>query len=328
MTFRALMATEADEGITTHLVDMAEDQLMHGDVLVRVEYSTVNFKDAYAITGLADLIAQFPMIPGIDFAGVVESSAFPGIEPGDRVVLNGWGVGQRHFGGYAQKARVNGEWLVKIPELLSTKDAMAIGTAGYTAMLCVLTLERGGITPESGDILVTAASGGVGSISIALLSSLGFRVVASSGRPENIPYLMDLGASQVIDRSILSDPGEPLGTPKWAGAIDSVGGYTLANVLSQLRYGGVVAACGVVQGWELPATLFPFIRRNITLVGIDSVTAPMSMRQAAWNRLAVDLDLDKLEQAIEVAGLSDIQRVIDRVAAGNARGRTVIDVNA
>ncbi len=327
MSFRAMTASRVNDKITTRFVEMTDDDLMPGDVVVRVDYSTVNFKDAHAISGLADVIRQFPMIPGIDFAGTVESSSYPDIAAGDRVVLNGWGVGQGHFGGYAQKARVKGEWLIRIPDAFSTRDAMAIGTAGYTAMLCVIALEQRGITPGHGDILVTGASGGLGSIAIALLSKLGFRVVASTGRPNEEPYLRSLGASAIIDRHLLSEPGEPLGEERWAGAIDSVGSHTLATVLGQLRYGGVIAACGVAQGWDLPVSLLPFIRRNATLIGIDSVMAPLESRQEAWRRLALDLDLDKLAQTTQVVALSDIKQVVDRMVVGAVRGRTVIDVN-
>ena len=269
MTFKALLAEKAGETITTSVVDMNDQDLMPGDVSIAVDYSTVNFKDALAITGRADVIRQFPLIPGIDLAGTVEASSYPGLAVGDRVVANSWGLSQTHHGGYAQKARVKGEWLVKIPAPLSTKDAMAIGTAGYTAMLSVLALEHGGITPQRGDILVTGANGGVGSIAIAILSGLGYRVVASTGRPEEADYLRELGAAEVIDRRTLSEPGAPLAAEKWAGAIDSVGSHTLVNVLAHTMYRGVVTACGLAQGLDLPGSMLPFILRNVTLAGID-----------------------------------------------------------
>ena len=328
MTFKALLADKADEPITTSVVDMDERDLMPGDVSIAVDYSTVNFKDALAITGRADVIQQFPLIPGIDLAGTVEASSFSGIAVGDRVVANSWGLSQTHHGGYAQKARVKGEWLVKIPAPLSTKDAMAIGTAGYTAMLSVLALEHGGITPRRGDILVTGANGGVGSIAIAILSGLGYRVIASTGRPEEADYLRDLGAAEVIDRHTLSEPGAPLAAEKWAGAIDSVGSHTLANVLAYTRYRGVVTACGLAQGLDLPGSMLPFILRNVTLAGIDSVNAPQEARIEAWLRLARDLDLGKLARATQVVGLAEVPAVVSRIFEGKVRGRTVVDVNA
>src|SRR5512134_396570 len=290
MTFKALRAAKTGDAISTSVVEMNEQDLMPGDVPIAVDYSTVNFKDALAITGRADIIQQFPLIPGIDLAGTVEASSFPGIAVGDRVVANSWGLSQTHHGGYAQKARVKGEWLVKIPSPLSTKDAMAIGTAGYTAMLSVLALEHGGLTPRRGDILVTGANGGVGSIAIAILSGLGYRVIASTGRPEEADYLRELGAAEVIDRHTLSEPGAPLAAEKWAGAIDSVGSHTLANVLAQTQYRGIVTACGLAQGLDLPGSVLPFILRNVTLAGIDSVNAPQEARIEAWSRLARDLN--------------------------------------
>ena len=328
MTFKALLADKAGETISTSVVEMDEQDLMPGDVSIAVDYSTVNFKDALAITGRADVIQQFPLIPGIDLAGTVEASSFPGIAVGDRVVANSWGLSQTHHGGYAQKARVKGEWLVKIPAPLSTKDAMAIGTAGYTAMLSVLALEHGGITPRRGDILVTGANGGVGSIAIAILSGLGYRVIASTGRPEEADYLRELGAAEVIDRHTLSEPGAPLAAEKWAGAIDSVGSHTLANVLAYTRYRGVVTACGLAQGLDLPGSMLPFILRNVTLAGIDSVNAPQEARVEAWLRLARDLDLGKLARATQVVGLAEVPAVVSRIFEGKVRGRTVVDVNA
>lgn len=328
MTFQALLATKTGETISTGVVILGEEDLMPGDVVVAIDYSTVNYKDALAITGRADVIRQFPLIPGIDFAGTVESSSYPGIAVGDRVVANGWGLSQTHHGGYAQKARVKGEWLIKLPATFSTKDAMAIGTAGYTAMLSVLALEHGGLTPQRGDILVTGANGGVGSIAIAILSGLGYRVVASTGRLEEGEYLRSLGAAEIIDRRTLSEPGAPIAKERWVGAVDSVGSRTLANVLAQTRYRGVVAACGLAQGADLPASVLPFILRNVTLAGIDSVNAPQEARVEAWARLARDLDLGKLARTTQVVGLAEVPAVTGRMFEGKVRGRTVVDVNA
>jgi acrylyl-CoA reductase (NADPH) len=328
MTFKALLATKEGDKLSIGAVQLQEQDLMPGDVLVAIDYSTVNYKDALAVTGRAEVIRQFPLIPGIDFAGTVEASSYPGIAVGDRVVANGWGLSQTHHGGYAQKARVKGEWLVKIPDAFSTKGAMAVGTAGYTAMLSVLALEHGGLTPQRGDILVTGANGGVGSIAIAILSSLGYRVIASTGRPEESEYLYSLGAAEILDRRTLSDPGAPIASERWGGAIDSVGSVTLANVLAKTRYRGVVAACGLAQGMDLPASVLPFILRNVTLAGIDSVNAPQEMRALAWSRLARDLDLSKLERTTQVVHLNDVPAVADLMFKGKVQGRTVVDVNA
>ena len=328
MTFKALLATKAGDKISASVVEMAEQDLMPGDVTVRVDYSTVNFKDAMALSGVVDVIKQFPLIAGIDFAGAVEASSYPGIAVGDRVVANSWGLSQTHHGGYAQKARVKGEWLVKIPAPFSTKDAMAIGTAGYTAMLSVLALEHGGLTPQRGDILVTGANGGVGSIAIAILSDLGYRVIASTGRLDESDYLRSLGAAEIIERRTLSEAGAPIASERWAGAVDSVGSHTLANVLAQTKYRGVVTACGLAQGMDLPASVLPFILRNVTLAGIDSVNAPQEARIQAWSRLARDLDLRKLARTTQVVGLAEVPAVAGRLLAGKVRGRTVVDVNA
>lgn len=300
---------------------------MPGDVTVAVEYSTVNYKDAMAVTGRGAVIRKFPLIPGIDFAGIVEASTHPGIAVGDRVAANGWELSQTHHGGFAQKARVNGDWLIKLPDVFSTRDAMAIGTAGYTAMLSVLALEHGGITPDRGDILVTGANGGAGSVAIALLSKLGYRLIASTGRPDEADYLHALGAAEIIDRRTLSEPGKPIAAERWAGAIDSVGSHTLANVLAQTQYRGVVAAFGLAQGVDLPASMLPFILRNVTLAGIDSVNAPQDVRLQAWSRLARDLDLDKLARTTREVALADVPRVAGDVLAGKVRGRTVVNVN-
>ena len=328
MKFQALLASKTTDKITTSVVSLSESDLMPGDVVVDIDYSTVNYKDALAIIGRAPIIRQFPLIPGIDFAGTVKSSSYPGIAAGDRVVANGWGLSQTHHGGYAQRARVNGDWLVKLPAALSTKDAMAIGTAGYTAMLSVMALEHGGLTPQHGDVLVTGANGGVGSIAIALLSGLGYRVVASTGRLEESDYLRSLGAADIIDRRTLSESGAPIANERWAGAVDSVGSHTLANVLAQTQYRGVVTACGLAQGVDLPASVLPFILRNVTLAGIDSVNAPQQARVDAWARLARDLDLDKLARTTHVVGLADVPAVAEHMFAGKVQGRTVVDVNA
>ncbi|MFL6579341.1 MAG: MDR family oxidoreductase [Burkholderiales bacterium] len=328
MTFKALLATNTNKTISTSVVDMKEQDLMPGDVAIAVDYSTVNYKDAMAITGRVEVIRQFPLIPGIDLAGTVEASSYPGIAVGDRVVVNSWGLSQTHHGGYAQKARVKGEWVTKIPAAFSTRDAMAIGTAGYTAMLCVLALEHGGLTPKRGDILVTGANGGVGSIAIAILSHLGYRVIASTGRPEESDYLRDLGAAEIIERRTLSEPGAPIASERWAGAVDSVGSRTLANILAQTQYRGVVTACGLAQGMDLPASVLPFILRNVTLAGIDSVNAPREVRIEAWSRLARDLELSKLARTTQVVPLAEVPSVVSRMFEGKVRGRTVVDVNA
>lgn len=328
MTFKALVANKTDGKISTGMVDMDEQDLMAGDVSVAIDYSTVNFKDALALSGRSEVIKKFPLIPGIDFAGTVEASSYPGISVGDRVVANSWGLSQTHHGGYAQKARLKGEWLVKLPEPFSTKDAMAIGTAGYTAMLSVLALEHGGITPARGDIVVTGANGGVGSIAIALLSDLGYRVVASTGRPEEADYLRSLGAAEIIDRKALSEPKGPIAGERWAGAVDSVGSHTLVNVLAQTKYRGVVTACGLAQGVDLPGSVLPFILRNVTLAGIDSVNTPQEVRIEAWTRLARDLDLKKLARTINEIGLADVPGVVQKIFEGKVQGRTVVNVNA
>ncbi len=327
MTFKALLASKDGDTLSTTIVDLTEADLRDGDVTVAVDYSTVNYKDGMAVTGRLPVIQTFPLVPGIDLAGTVEASSHPDFKVGDRVVANGWGLSQTHHGGYAQKARLSGDWLVKLSELLSTKDAMAIGTAGYTAMLSVLALEHGGITPDKGDILVTGANGGVGSIAIALLSGLGYRVIASTGRPEETAYLRELGAAEIIDRNTLSEPGAPVAAERWASAIDSVGSHTLANVLAQTKYRGVVTSCGLAQGRDLPATVLPFILRNITLAGIDSVNAPQVVRLEAWARLARDLDLAKLARTTTVIGLAQVPDVAESILGGHVQGRTVVDVN-
>ena len=327
--FRAIRLAKTEGGQETQFLDLTEADLMDGDVTVRVDHSTVNYKDGLALTGKSPVVRVWPLIPGIDFAGVVESSSNPAFKPGDRVVLNGWGVGETHHGGYAQKARVKGDWLVKLPDAISNARAMAIGTAGYTAMLCVLALEKQGVTPDKGEVLVTGAAGGVGSVAIAILSKLGYRVIASSRRKDSEgDYLRGLGAADVIDAAELSAPGRPLGKERWAGAVDSVGSHTLANVLAQTRYGGAVAACGLAQGLDLPASVAPFILRGVTLAGIDSVMRPKADREDAWARLARDLDLAKLDAMTTTAGLSEVPRLGAEIVEGKVRGRVVIDVNA
>jgi len=328
-TFRAIRLAKTEGGQETQFLDLTEADLMDGDVTVRVDHSTVNYKDGLALTGKSPVVRVWPLTPGIDFAGVVESSSNPGFRPGERVVLNGWGVGETHHGGYAQKARVKGDWLVKLPDAISNARAMAIGTAGYTAMLCVLALEKQGVTPDTGEILVTGAAGGVGSVAIAILSKLGYRVIASSRRKDSEgDYLRGLGAADIIDAAELSAPGRPLGKERWAGAVDSVGSHTLANVLAQTRYGGAVAACGLAQGLELPGSVAPFILRGVTLAGIDSVMRPKADREDAWARLARDLDLAKLDAMSTTAGLSEVPRLGAEIVEGKVRGRVVIDVNA
>ena len=311
------------------MVELTDDDLMDGDVTVRIDYSTLNYKDALALTGNAPVVRVWPLTPGIDFSGVVETSSHAEFAAGDRVVLNGWGVGETHHGGLAQKARVKGDWLINAPSAISNAQAMAIGTAGYTAMLCVLALERGGVTPDKGDVLVTGAAGGVGGVAIAVLAKLGYRVIASSGRKDTEGvYLTGLGAAEIVDREELSAPGRPLGKERWAGAVDAVGSHTLANVLAQTRYGGIVAACGLAQGMDLPASVAPFILRGVTLAGIDSVMRPKADRVEAWDRLARDLDLAKLQAMTVPAALSEVPALASAILAGQVRGRVLVDVNA
>ena len=304
-----------------------ESQLPEGDVTVRVAYSTVNYKDALAITGKGPVVRQFPMVPGIDFAGAVESSRSAACSIGDMVILNGWGVGETHWGGFAQLARVKAEWLVPMPAAFTARQAMAIGTAGYTAMLCVMTLERHGVTPSSGEILVTGAAGGVGSVAVALLSKLGFHVVAMTGRLAETEFLKQLGAAEVLDRAQFANAGKPLAKERWAAAIDVVGTHTLANICASLRYGGIVAACGLAGGMDFLATVAPFILRGITLAGVDSVMRPRSDRLEAWRRLSRDLDIKKLDLLTEEISLSQVLERAPHCLQGNIRGRTVVDTN-
>jgi acrylyl-CoA reductase (NADPH) len=327
--FRALVL-EAGEGRPAASVrDLDESSLPAGDVLVDVGYSTINYKDGLAVRRGKPVVRSFPMVPGIDLAGTVLDSEHPGLVAGDRVVLNGFGVGETHWGGFANRARLRGDWLVKLPEGISAEQAMAIGTAGYTAMLCVLALEKHGVRPGDGDVVVTGAAGGVGSVAVAILSKLGHRVVASTGRLEEGDYLRGLGAADVIDRAELSEPNpRPLQSERWAGGVDAVGSHTLANVLAGTRYLGTVAACGLVQGNDLPTTVLPFILRGVTLVGIDSVMAPLSVRQEAWNRLARDLDAAHLAAMTTKIGLDQVDETCAAILEGRVRGRVVVDVNA
>lgn len=324
---QAIVINKDDDGYRSEIAQVSEADLPDGDVTVSVDYSTINFKDSLAITGSSPVVRSFPMIPGVDLAGTVEASSSDEFAVGDKVVLNGWGVGEKHWGGLAQKARLQADWLVPLPSAFSTRQAMAIGTAGYTAMLCVLGLERNGVTPDDGEVLVTGAAGGVGSVAISLLAKLGYTVVASTGRPEEADYLTGLGASSLIDRSELSEKGRPLGKERWAGAIDSVGSHTLANVCASMQYGGTVAACGLAQGFDLPATVMPFILRGVTLAGIDSVMCPKPARVEAWNRLAVDLEPERIEAMATEVSLAEAIPLAAQQLAGQVRGRVVVDVN-
>ena len=322
--FEALLLEKDDAGFRAGVTALDESRLPPGDVLVSNEYSTLNYKDGLALTQRAPVVRTWPMVPGIDGAGTVLESSHPDWRPGDRFVLNGWGVGETHWGCLAQRARLKGDWLVRRPEAFSARQAMAIGTAGYTAMLCVLALEQHGLAPGAGEVLVTGATGGVGSVAIALLARLGHRVVAASGKPQEADYLARLGATQVIDRAELAAPGKPLQKERWAAVVDAVGSHTLANALAQTRYGGVVAACGLAQGMDLPASVAPFILRGITLAGIDSVMCPRPRRDQAWARLARDLDPALLEAMTTEIGLDGALDAAARLMAGQVRGRIVV----
>ena len=325
--FKAILIEKDEAGYRAGLTEVDEARLPEGDVTVRVAYSTLNYKDALAITGKGPVVRSFPMVPGIDLVGTVEESRHAELRAGDTVVLNGWGVGETHWGGLAQRARVKGDWLVPLPAAYSPRQAMAIGTAGYTAMLCVMALERHGVTPERGEILVTGAAGGVGSVAVALLAKLGFTVVASTGRPQEADYLRTLGAADIVDRAQFSAPGKPLARERWAGAVDTVGSHTLANVCASMKYRGVVAACGLAQGMDLPATVAPFILRGVTLAGVDSVYCPRPERLEAWQRLARDLDARRLELIAHEIGLAEAIPVAADLLAGKVRGRVIVDVN-
>ena len=326
-TFRAIRVTKGEGGPTVAIEALGEADLMPGDVTVAVRHSTVNYKDGLALTGKGPILRRSPMTPGIDFAGEVIASESAEFKPGDMVVLNGWGVGESHDGGFAERARVKGEWLIHLPAGLGAAEAMAVGTAGYTAALSVLALEHGGVAPGGGEVLVTGAAGGVGSVAIALLSAAGYRVVASSRRvAEEGDYLRALGAGEVMDAAELASAGRPLGRERWAGAIDSVGSHTLVNVLAATRHGGVVAACGLAQGADLPGTVMPFILRGVTLAGIESVNAPRSKREEAWARVARELDRGKLAQMTTHVPLKEVPDVAAAIVAGRVRGRTVVDL--
>jgi len=327
-SFKALMVTryEATKEQKVETVTLSPDDLMEGDVLVRVAWSTINYKDGVSLTGKLPIIRRYPMIPGIDFSGTVETSTHPDFKPGDEVIINGWGLGETHYGAYAEMARVPGDWLQPLPEGITLRDAMAIGTAGYTAQLAVMALERHGIAPKDGPILVTGAVGGVGSVSVAILNKLGFTVIASTGRTSEAEYLKKLGAAEIIDRKELSEPGKPLGRERWVGAIDSVGSHTLANALAMTRARGAVAACGNAGGMDLPATVAPFILRGVTLYGIESVRQPKSVRIAAWNRLARDLDLDALAAMTREIGFDEILPAARQIAEGKIRGRLLVRI--
>ncbi|HUD84795.1 MAG TPA: MDR family oxidoreductase [Xanthobacteraceae bacterium] len=325
-TFKAIVIDKTEAGQSVGLKDFDDKDLMDGDVTVGVEWSTVNYKDGLAVTGKAPVVRRFPMIAGVDFAGTVEASSHPGWKPGDKVIANGWGLGETHLGAYGEKARVKGDWLVRLPASMSARHAMAIGTAGYTSMLSVMALERAGLTPARGPVIVTGAAGGVGSVAVAILAKLGYHVIASTGRPAEAAYLKGLGAAEVIDRKELSGPARPLAKERWAGGIDAVGSTTLANVLSMTRYGGAVAACGLAGGMDLPGSVAPFILRGVWLLGIDSVMCPLPLRQQAWQRLETDLDGDKIAAMTSEIGLGEVIEAGKRIVEGQVRGRLVVKI--
>jgi acrylyl-CoA reductase (NADPH) len=326
--FKAVLIRKNGEAQKADLTELTRDELMDGDVTVAVSHSTVNYKDGLVLSGRSPVVRRFPMIPGIDLAGTVEASSNAGFKPGDRVLLNGFGLSETHYGGYAQMARVKGDWLVPLPTAFSEAQAMAIGTAGYTAMLCVLALEDAGVAPAKGPVLVTGAAGGVGSVAVALLAKLGYQVIASTGRSEEEAYLKQLGAAEIIPRSELSGDPKPLAKERWAGAVDSVGSKTLANVLASMKYGGAVAACGLAQGMDLPASVAPFILRGVTLLGIESVYMPKPRRLVAWQRLARDLDKERLARMTKTIGLKDVFQAGEDILAGRVRGRLVVDLHS
>ncbi|MFH1344151.1 MAG: MDR family oxidoreductase [Pseudomonadota bacterium] len=324
--FKAIRIDKAEKGTTAALTQFDEAELMEGDVTVAVEYSTLNYKDGLAVTGKAPVVRRFPMIAGIDFAGTVEQSSHPAWKAGDQVVCTGWGMGETHLGSYAEKARVKGDWLVRLPEGMSAREAMAVGTAGLTAMLAVLALEKHGLSPKDGPVVVTGAAGGVGSVAIAVLSKLGHHVIASTGRMSEADYLKGLGAAEVIDRAELSGPAKPLAKERWAGGIDSVGSTTLASLLSMTKYRGAIAACGLAAGMDLPSSVAPFILRGVCLLGIDSVMCPIELRRAAWSRLASDLDHAKLVEITHEIGLDEVIAAGAKILAGQVRGRIVVKI--
>lgn len=325
-SFKAIRIDKADKGTTAQLAQFDEAELMDGDVTVRVEWSTLNYKDGLALTGKAPVVRRFPMIAGIDFAGTVEASSHPQWKAGDKVICTGWGMGETHLGAYAEKARVKGDWLVALPQGLSARDAMAIGTAGFTAMLSVLALEKHGISPKSGPVVVTGAAGGVGSVATAVLSKLGYHVIASTGRASEADYLKEIGAAEVIDRNELSGAAKPIAKERWAGGVDSVGSTTLANLLSMTKYGGAIAACGLAGGMDLPSSVAPFILRGVCLLGIDSVMCPIEPRKAAWQRLASDLDRTKLAEITHEIPLDQVSEWGAKILAGQVRGRIVVKI--
>lgn len=326
-SFRAIIISRDEDKVQSVTNGtMTDADLMDGDVTIAVEASTVNYKDGLAITGKGPVVRRWPMVPGIDAAGTVISSSHADWKEGDKVVLNGWGTGETHLGAYAEKTRVSGDWLVPLPEGMSAQQAMAIGTAGYTAMLCVMALESHGVTPDRGPVLITGANGGVGSVATAVLGKLGYHVIASTGRMSEEAFLKDLGASEIIDRNELSEPGRPMGKERWAGAVDAVGSHTLANALAQTKYGGAVAACGLAQGADLPSTVMPFILRGVSLLGVDSVMAPKSVRMEAWKRLSQDLDMDKLASLSKTIAFDDVIEAAGDILDGKIRGRVVVEI--
>ena len=326
--FKAILIEKDDQGYRAGLTELDDSALPEGDVTVRVAYSTLNYKDGLAITGRSPVVRKFPMVPGVDLVGTVEHSSHPDYQVGDAVVLNGWGVGETHWGGLAQRARLKGDWLVPLPAAFTPWQAMAIATAGYTAMLCVMALERHGVTPAQGEVVVTGAAGGVGSFAVSLLAKLGYNVAAVTGRPQEADYLRGLGATTVLDRAEFTAPGKPLAKERWAGAVDTVGSHTLANVCAQMKYRGTVAACGLAGGMDFPATVAPFILRGVTLAGVDSVMCPRPDRLQAWQRLATDLDVGHLDAITRTIGLAEALAVAPQLLAGQVRGRVVVDVNA
>ena len=326
--FKAILIEKDDQGYRAGLTELDDIALPEGDVTVRVDYSTLNYKDGLAITGRSPVVRKFPMVPGVDLVGTVEHSSHPDYQVGDAVVLNGWGVGETHWGGLAQRARLKGDWLVPLPAAFTPWQAMAIATAGYTAMLCVMALERHGVTPAQGEVVVTGAAGGVGSFAVSLLAKLGYNVAAVTGRPQEADYLKGLGATTVLDRAEFTAPGKPLAKERWAGAVDTVGSHTLANVCAQMKYRGTVAACGLAGGMDFPSTVAPFILRGVTLAGVDSVMCPRPDRLQAWQRLATDLDVGHLDAITRTIGLAEALAVAPQLLAGQVRGRVVVDVNA
>lgn len=324
--FKAMVIDKTDAGQNVGIREFDEADLMDGDVTVRVSHSTLNYKDGLALTGKAPVVRRFPMIPGVDLAGTVEASSNPEFKPGDAVVLNGWGLGETHLGAYAEKVRVKGDWLIPLPQGLTAQQAMAVGTAGYTAMLCLMALERHGVRPERGPAVVTGAVGGVGSVAVALLAKAGWHVIASTGRLEEADYLKSLGASEIIERSELTSPAKPLAKERWAAGVDTVGSTTLANVLAMTKYGGAVAACGLAGGMDLPSTVAPFILRNVSLLGVDSVMAPKALRIEAWNRIARELDHDKLAAMTSTIPLDGVMEAGKEIVAGRIKGRVVVEI--